>query len=781
MTIDLSKLNEPQRQAVLTVEGPLLVLAGAGSGKTSVLTSRIAHMVQDLNIAPWEILAITFTNKAANEMLSRVQLLIGDRAQGMWVSTFHKCCGKILRKNAELVGLTENYTICDPDDQKKLIKNIMKDFDIDEKFFKINAILNQISNAKNEIVDENDYANSAGSPLEKTVAIIYPEYQKRLKLQNSVDFDDMLLLVYNLFKSNKDVLEIYQNRFKYILVDEYQDTNHVQYELCKLLADKYKNIMVVGDDDQSIYTWRGADVRNILDFEKDYKDCKVIKLEQNYRSSANILNCANSVIANNKNRKAKKLFTDQGEGEKVGIYCAADERDEGRWIAGEIEKAVTSGEVSGYNECAVLYRANAQSRTLEDMFLRSGVPYRIVGGTKFFDRKEIRDVMAYLALLSNNADDVAFDRIINVPKRGIGQTSLNMINNKARELGCSKLVACESLIGSGEARSSLKSSLFQFVNIFRQCSNYEGDLKDLVDIVIDKTGIIDDLESQNTDEAKARIDNIKELLSVAEEFSENHVVQEVQFEAPNTQTDASEQPKLEEIDNSLEGFIEWVRLRTDLDAMSDSDQMVTMMTCHAAKGLEFDHVYVAGMEDGLFPSLNKKQSEEDMEEERRLAYVAITRARKKLVLCYAQSRRLYGATSFGIPSQFLSEIDSAYTKKLGVGSAGFFGTGWEKRGSRHGISGSGTAYSRSGVKNISSTSQSRKSTSPFRIGYQFGSGDKQEHSNSKAFAINDTIEHKIFGKGRIVAINGDKIKIKFASGQTKELLTDYAPIVKVVN
>lgn len=824
MALDLSTLNGPQQEAVLTTEGPLLVLAGAGSGKTRVLTHRIAHLVMDNGVNPWEILAITFTNKAANEMKERLTQLIGDGCRGMWVMTFHKCCGRILRANAELIGFTENFTIVDDDDQKRLIKQILADLDYDEKRYQPKTILNIISSAKNDLVYPEDFAIEAGTPLEKTAAEVYTEYQKRLKANNAMDFDDMLMHCYTLLTNNPAVLAAYQDRFHYLLVDEYQDTNHVQYELCKLLAAKYKNIMVVGDDDQSIYSWRGADVRNILEFERDYKNCRTVYLEENYRSTGNILNAANAVIAKNKRRKAKRLFTSGADGALVGVYYAGDERDEGRWVAGEIDKAKKKGEINSYNDVAILYRTNAQSRVLEDMMLRAGIPYRIIGGLKFFDRKEIRDVMAYLSLVINNDDDLAFARIVNVPKRKIGKTTTDKIHAEAGYLQCSEFVAAEHLVGSGEISGQAQQNLAKFIMMIRDAGTYKGELKDVVEMIIDKSGIVQELEDQKTDEARERIENIKELLTVVEEFAENNAIEEEVYEAPTPQQvgedyvvvngvlmDVAETvpelvegpvsaenvadggpstgsgtaaaPPIAQQGTSLADFIEWVRLRTDLDANDGGDQAVTLMTVHAAKGLEYEHVYVVGLEEGIFPGMRSIADEQELEEERRLAYVAFTRAKKKLTLVHAQSRRLYGMRDSNPASRFLTEIPSELRENLGIGSSGFEGFGQEKRGSRRGIAGSGTDYYNSGrVSNVSSSSQSRTSrpgSAPFKIGFQPNSKPAPA-ANSGTFAVNDIVEHKTFGRGRVVAIKGDRISIKFdRTHETKTLLRDYAPIVKV--
>ena len=782
MSLDLSTLNPAQREAVETIDGPLLVLAGAGSGKTRVLTYRIAHMIEDLNIPPWEILAITFTNKAAKEMHERLIDLVGSVARGMWVSTFHKCCGRIIRANADLIGFTENYSIYDPDDQKRLVKAIMQDYKFDEKRFPPKTILEVISSAKNNLQFPEEFSVYASTPLEKTASEVYAEYQKRLKLANALDFDDMLLYAYVLLRDVESVRRAYQNRFKYILVDEYQDTNHVQYEICKLLADAHKNLMVVGDDDQSIYSWRGADISNILDFEHDYKNAKVVKLEENYRSTGNILNAANAVIAKNKNRKDKRLFTSGEDGDLIGVYYASDERDEGRWVAGEIDKSLRKKEIKSYNDVAILYRTNVQSRVLEDMFLRCGVPYRIIGGTKFFERKEIRDVMAYLTLVTNTGDDMAFERIVNVPRRGIGQSTIEKIRQEALSLGCSELIAAESLASSGNLRPAVSKAIVNFLNLIHEASNYEGELKNIVGNIIAKTGLIEELEAQQTDEARDRIENIKELLSVVEEFAESRDAQEEQFEAPTPENDGDAEVATEKLGCNLPDFIEWVRLRTDLDAVAGEDDAVTMMTIHSAKGLEFSHVYVVGLEEGIFPNMNMGKTEEDLEEERRLAYVAYTRARKKLVLTHSQSRRLFGMCDQNPASRFLKDVPADLRENLGIGSSGFEGSGWEKRGSRRGISGSGTNYYNSGkVSNVSSSSQTRSKNGPIKFGFQpntsssFGSV-----GGSKLFSKGDQVEHKTFGRGCVLSVDGDKITIKFSRlKETKTLLKDYAPIVKV--
>ncbi len=803
--MELSGLNEAQREAVLCTEGPLLVLAGAGSGKTRVLTYRIANIINEGKASPWEILAITFTNKAAAEMRERLSGLIGGAARGMWVSTFHSMCVRMLRADAEKVGFTRNFTIYDTDDQKRLVKTIMTELDINPKMIPLNTVLNRISQAKNELIVPLDFEAGVVDPIGKRVAKVYIRYQERLRQANAMDFDDLLLHGFLLLKNHADVLRAYQERFKYVMVDEYQDTNHAQYLITQLLAAGHKNIMVVGDDDQSIYSWRGADLRNILEFEKDYPHASVVKLEQNYRSVANILDAANAVIANNRNRKAKKLFTDSGAGDKIGVYTATDERDEGRWIAGEIEKLKSAG--SSYNDMAVFYRTNAQSRMLEDMLLRAGVPYRIVGGTRFFERMEIRNVMAYLSVVVNPADDVSFERIVNVPRRGIGKSSVERIQMIAREMNLPEIEAAELLLLDDETRASTKKAIGEFIGLIKNARTYSGELRAVIEHIVDDSKMIEALEAENTDEARSRIENIKELMGVVDEFSQTHDDVDSMYAAPTdsegAQSDDSlqdglgaggavasvelasgiviiesqddEEPARVLRGDSLADFIEWVRLRTDLDSVSEDGKAVTLMTVHSAKGLEFDNVFVAGMEESIFPHMNSIGEEGAVEEERRLAYVAITRARKRLFLTCAQTRQLYGQTNANPTSRFIREIPSELRNTTGLGSSGFSGTGWEKRGSRRGISGSGTEAGEGRVFGRSSASGSRSRTNSSR------SSDSGKRAGAKeTFKRGDTVDHKTFGRGVVIKADGDTILVKFAkSGQTKKLLKDYAPIVKI--
>ena len=786
MPIDIDTLNEPQREAVVTTEGPLLVLAGAGSGKTRVLTYRIANLIENKGVAPWEILAITFTNKAAAEMRERLAGLVGPRSRGMWVSTFHSMCVRILRADAERLGFTRNFTIYDTDDQKRLYKEIMAELDIDPKRFPVNALMNRISSAKNELVVPGDFEKQASDPVGKVAARVYVRLQERLKAANAFDFDDLLLYAYLLLKNHADVLDAYQDRFRYLMVDEYQDTNHAQYAITGLLAAKHQNIMVVGDDDQSIYSWRGADIRNILEFEQDYPNAHTVKLEQNYRSVGNVLAAANAVIANNQHRKQKKLFTSADDGEKISVYLAADERDEGRWIAGEIERRRAGG--TSYDDMAVFYRTNAQSRMLEDMLLRAGVPYRIVGGTRFFDRAEIRDVMAYLTLVVNPADDIAAKRVVNVPRRGVGKSTVERVEQFAREMDMPFLDAAELTIVDPELRASTQRALGEFVGLLKEARTYAGDLRKVIEMIIDKSGLVTALELENTDEARGRVENIKEFLGVVDEFSETHDEEDSEYAAPTKEGAEGREPVRVLRGDSLADFIEWVRLRTDLDTMTEDGNAVTLMTVHSSKGLEFDCVFVAGMEETLFPHMNSVGDAASVEEERRLAYVAITRARKRLYLTCAQQRQIFGQTSANPVSRFIQEIPPELRSTTGVGSAGFSGTGWEKRGSRRGIAGSGTEAGGGRVFGRSSASGSAGRSDRDR-GMRGGSGGSGSGANPNAgkkaaakmaFAAGDTVDHKTFGRGRVVKVDGDSLHIKFArTGQTKKLLKDYAPIVKI--
>lgn len=843
--VDIDSLNPAQKEAVLTTEGPLLVLAGAGSGKTRVLTYRIAHIVADLDVRPWRILAITFTNKAAAEMRERLQALLPDGTRGMWVCTFHAMCVRMLREDADLLGYTGQFTIYDDDDSRRLVRDIMQGLGIEQKQFPLNMIRSKISTAKNAMIDAEEFSRRASTPPEQKAAQVYFELERRLRAANAMDFDDLLVRALELLRTRPEVLEKYQERFRYISVDEYQDTNHVQYEIANLLAAKYQNLMVVGDDDQSIYSWRGADISNILDFEQDFPQARVVKLEQNYRSTGHILSAANAVVRHNSQRKDKRLFTAEGDGEKIQAYQASDERDEGRWIAGEIEKLRAGG--MSYDDIAVFYRTNAQSRILEDMFLRAGVPYKIVGGTRFFDRAEIRDVMAYLKMVVNPADEMSVKRVINTPRRGIGSTSIAKIELLARQNRCSFFQACEFACAETSMFSAkVRAALGDFVALVREGRRMDGELQRVVEAIVEKSGLVQALRAEGTMEAEGRVENIQEFLGVAAEFEESHddiegtlesleelraagVADPTLGSAPNVMADGTgvaatvapvaaaapgAAPAPGEIERAygplacvaLPALLEWLALRSDLDALAGESRAITMMTVHSAKGLEFPAVFVAGLEEGIFPHVaGFSDDPAKLEEERRLAYVAITRARKRLFLTYAATRRTYGSTQTNPRSRFVGEIPAADIEFSGVGSAGFEGTGWEKRGDRHGTFGSGKGSDMYGGRVFGSFTRSAGGVQRHHgispdAGLKpatFGSGTsrvargvapapKVEQRRPDAaraaevFAPGDTVSHKTFGQGTVISASGDMIEVKFEkTGQVKKLMKGFAPIVKV--
>ena len=808
-TVDLAGLNPAQREAVECTRGPLLVLAGAGSGKTRVLTYRIAHMIADEGVRPWQVLAITFTNKAAAEMRERLEALLPYGTRGMWVCTFHAMCVRILREDGELVGYRPNFTIYDDDDSRRLVKTIMADLDLDQKQFPMNSVRAKISAAKNAMVGP-DELSSSSNPADRAAARVYRELDRRLARANAMDFDDLLVKTFELLSKRPEVLERYQDRFRQISVDEYQDTNHVQYAITNLLAARYRNLMVVGDDDQSIYSWRGADIQNILDFEKDYPDAHVVRLEQNYRSTGHILAAANAVVANNARRKPKRLFTDAGDGEKIKVFQASDERDEGRWIGSEIEKLHDGG--TSYDDMAVFYRTSAQSRILEDMFLRAGVPYKIVGGTRFFDRAEVRDVMAYLKLVVNPDDDVAALRVVNTPRRGIGTTSINKIRELAADEGVSFFSACELAIAeTGLLGAKVRGALAEFTGTIEAARHFTGELADVVDAIVDRSGLIRALEAEHSVEADGRIENIKEFLGVAAEFDETHDAVETleslaqlraagalessgseatppagsalaslarQGESPSGGVAPEPAPPRPPVaSEKLPALIEWLALRSDLDSLAGQTHAVTMMTIHSAKGLEFPVVFVAGMEEGIFPHASYESDEASVEEERRLAYVAITRARKKLYLTHATTRRTFGSVAANAPSRFLREIPETDVERVGVGSSGFAGVGWEKRGDRHGTFGSGRGSEVYGGHVFGSRTRSTGGGASRPT----PTGPKPDAARAAAsFAAGDHVSHKTFGPGVVIAASGDTIEVKFTrTGKTKKLLKGFAPIVKI--
>jgi len=631
----LAKLNPEQRKAVVHVDGPLLILAGAGSGKTRVITHRIAYLIKEVGVAPWNILAITFTNKAANEMKERVERLVGmEDAKDIWVSTYHAACVRILRKDIDKLGYNRNFVIVDTRDQLALIEECLKELDLDSKRYPARSLLETISNAKNKMVDARMFRENAGSYFEMIVSKVYTLYQQKLFNNNAVDFDDLLTLTNHLFHEYPDVLAFYQRKFQYILVDEYQDTNHAQYCLVNLLAKEHRNLCVVGDDDQSIYRWRGADLQNILQFENDYPEATVIKLEQNYRSTQSILEAANQIIRYNRGRKDKKLWTKNPRGENVFCYRAIDERDEAWFVAGEI---LRNRNIRSFRDYAVLYRTNAQSRVLEEVFMQRGIPYRVVGGLRFYERKEIKDIIAYLRLIENPADILSFKRIINTPKRGIGPATIDKIVNYARQENKPILTAIANPENIPGLTKQAKNKLQGFVNIMQELAAEKEQLEIslLLEKVLTKTNYVEELKQENTAETQARLENIKEFFTVIQEFEENN-----------------------NEDKSLASFLENVALVTDIEETKDQADVVTMMTLHAAKGLEFPVVFMVGMEEGIFPHLRSLESEEEMEEERRLCYVGITRAKEKLFLTHANHRMLYGRSQYNAASCFINDLSS---------------------------------------------------------------------------------------------------------------------------
>lgn len=625
--MDLSTLNDKQKEAVICPDGPLLVLAGAGSGKTRVLTTKLAYLVNEKNIDSYNILAITFTNKAAKEMKERAYRMLGSDAYRMQISTFHSLGLLLIRENYDKLGFDKNFTILDSDDSLTIVKKILKDMNLDPKAYNPRAIRNKISGAKNELMDSKYYSRFANNEYEEIVLEVFKRYERKVLKNNSLDFDDLLLLPIKLFRENPDILLKYQERFKYILVDEYQDTNEAQYILIKMLSEKYKNICVVGDLDQSIYGFRGANFRNILNFEKDYPKAKVIALEENYRSTSNILNVANDIIKNNKQRKEKTLWTHNDSGNKIRYHRAYDEKDEASFVMGEIKKLIVNGEEK--SNIAILYRTNAQSRNMEEALLRENIPYKVVGSFYFYNRKEIKDLISYLKLIYNSNDDVSLMRVINVPKRQIGPKTVESLATKALENGTSMY---DAISGGKE---------LEFKNLIEYLKKQSKDLSltELVELVLSASGIRHELESSKTIESEIRLENLEEFKSITRNFEENNGVV------------------------SLEEFLLEISLVSDVEEHKNNNDVVTLMTIHSAKGLEFDHVFIIGMEEGLFPHSNCFDSPDEIEEERRLCYVAVTRAKKTLTLVNAQRRMLYGNTNCNPPSRFIDEISDEYLEK----------------------------------------------------------------------------------------------------------------------
>ena len=741
----ISGLNPQQRAAVENTEGAMLILAGAGSGKTKVLTCRIAHLLEK-GVAPWKILAITFTNKAAKEMRSRVDNMVGPAAKDVWLYTFHAFCAQFLRREVEVLGTYRaNFAIYDTGDQKTLLKSILKDMNLDDKRFAPAAVGNAISNAKNQLLDPVAMANLAGDFFEKKVAEIYVEYQKRLVANNAMDFDDLLMVAVKILEKYPEVREKYRERFSYIMVDEYQDTNRTQYLLTRYLAGDDGNLCVVGDADQSIYGWRGADIRNILDFEKDYPDAKLLKLEQNYRSTVVILDAANAVIENNTGRKPKKLWTDNPNGTEITYFQAQNERDEARFV---VEQAIRLNKEENlrYGDMAVLYRTNTQSRVFEEMLIKSGISYSMVGGTKFYDRLEIRDMMAYLKLLHNPFDSLSLQRIINVPKRGIGDVTVNRLLDAANANNCSlfEVVTNPALVQGLSTR--ILNKLEELATIFFELMGKvdEVPVEELIEDVMNKTGYVAELLAEGTPQAKSRVENLQELMSVAQDFMK----------------DAEE-----EEEQTLANFLEHVALVSDIDDAKMEEDKITLMTLHSAKGLEFPVVFLAGMEEGLFPHSRSMLDEEGMEEERRLCYVGITRAEKILFLSSAGCRTIYGRTERSMPSRFLEEIPRQLVHEYRRPATQFAAETPSERYRRE------KDDMEMGNRRDWLT-RPRKDFVP-----KVGAGTKA------VFNAGDKVEHKKWGVGTVVSVkdssDGQEVKVAFEGAGIRSLLTQYAVLKKL--
>lgn len=742
-------LNEMQQLAVDTTEGPLLILAGAGSGKTTVLVNRVEHIISSRLATPWQVLAITFTNKAAGELRERLVSAIGDEANDIWAYTFHSCCSRILRRFGERIGYTNHFTIYDTDDSRRVMKQCQKQLGIEDKLINHKSILAEISRAKDSLISPDEYKQTSQNDFRKSkIAECYEMYQKELKKSDAMDFDDIIFNTVKLLEENEDVRDLYQTQFKYVMVDEYQDTNHAQYVLTSLLADKYKNICVVGDDDQSIYRFRGATIENILSFENHYKGAKVIRLEENYRSTQNILDGANAVISHNKNRKGKTLFTRSGSGDKIVYKTVMSESEESQYIIDEIIKNVDNG--MKYSDHAILYRMNAQSRNLEVMLTKSGISHRIIGGHRFFDRKEIKDIVSYLAVINNPSDNVRLQRIINVPKRAIGDTMFANVLEIAAGLGMSAFEVCERA-DEFQKTSRSASKLMGFTKMirdFQECIEDGMGLNDLLQEVLEKTKYLDFLH-EDIETYDDRVNNIKELSSMFIKYEE------------------------ESEDANLSEFLEDVALISDIDSYNEDEDAVVLMTLHSAKGLEFPVVFIPGMEEGIFPGNQSMFSEEDLEEERRLAYVGITRAKKKLYLISSQQRMLYGQTSRNMPSRFLREIPSSVIDDQSVVARRSTGFTSAHSGFSSGARG-GSSYTSS--SKIGSARQSSNSA------YKFGQAGNAAQKSNVDYKVGDTVSHKSFGTGTILTITpmgGDMLlEVAFDKAGTKKMMANYARLEK---
>ena len=753
----LNGLNDKQYEAVTNTEGPSLVIAGAGSGKTKVLTHKIAHLIKDKDVAPWNILAITFTNKAANEMKERVEKLIGDVAKDMWIGTFHSICVRILRKTIDRIGFNSSFVIFDTSDQKTMIKKILKKEEIDDKLFTDKSVMYEISNAKNDMLEPDEYLKKySGDMRRETIGKVYKLYQKNLKENNAIDFDDIINFTIKVLLDNPDILEFYSNKFKYVLVDEYQDTNKAQFTLVSLIASKYGNITVVGDNDQGIYSFRGADISNILNFEKDFPGTRIIKLEQNYRCTGNILEIANAVIKNNETKYEKKLWTSNEKGKLPTVYSGSDEYDEARFVTDKIN-SLKSSEYYKYSDFAVLYRMNSQSRSIEDILRREDIPYKIVGGLKFYERKEIKDIIAYLRLIQNPNDNLSLTRIINEPKRGVGKTSLENVENIAADNGISMYEVIKNAEQYGLNRVFVNTR--EFVSVIDELISKKDSIliSELVKETLNKTGYTKALELEGTTEAETRIENLEEFLTVAMEFEE------------------------ESADNSLSEFLEGITLSSDLDGVEESEDSVTLMTLHSAKGLEFPVVFLVGMEEGIFPGYKSIGEEKELEEERRLCYVGITRAKENLYLTCAKQRTLFGSTSCNAPSRFLKEIP----KELLEG----YSESFEERKTNYADRGYNWEYGNtnglftSKIKTYTNTEYAQK----MNTGFAYRSADSFLNSINKKQEISVdlgkyktgvTVYHKKFGEGVITDVEQEdddlKVDIEFSKVGHKRLMAKFA-------
>ena len=756
----LNGMNDRQAEAVQTTEGPLLIMAGAGSGKTRVLTHRIAYLIDEKMVNPWNILAITFTNKAAREMKERAAAL-NPATQDCLIATFHSMCVRILRREADHIGYNRNFTIVDPGEQRTLMKRILKNLNLDPKKWNERAILGTISNAKNDLIDEVAYANLAGDIYTEIVAKCYTAYQKELRQSEAMDFDDLIMLTLRLFDQNPDVLTYYQQRYQYIHVDEYQDTNHAQYQLVKLLASRFKNICVVGDADQSIYGWRGADMQNILDFEKDYPEAKVVLLEENYRSTKTILQAANEVIRNNRNRRPKNLWTQNDDGDEIVYYRANDEQDEALFVARTIDQLSREG--YSHKDFAVLYRTNAQSRTVEEALLKANIPYTMGGGTKFYSRKEIRDVISYLNLIANPSDNISYERVVNEPKRGVGPGTVEKIRDFAASQEISLLEASANIMLS-PVKGKAAQAVYEFANLILDLRDRLDDysVTELVELVLKKTGYAAALAAQATLESQARIENIEEFLSVTKNFDEN----------PDNPADETGLDKLSRFLNDL-------ALIADTDDGDMESSEVTLMTLHAAKGLEFPVVFLVGMEENVFPLSRASEDEDELEEERRLAYVGITRAEKILYLTNANSRLLYGRTNYNQPTRFLREISSDLLNYQGLARPA-------NSSFKVSYTNSDTSKFGQGMSLAQALQERKRQAAPSSISTNslpFGKSSQSQPSKPEvAWAIGDIAHHKKWGDGTVLAVSGSgnsqELKISFPEVGLKKVLASIAPIEK---